>query len=94
MESLPFHHVLPPLSVSIDASHPPIPSPNRLVSPQQRYDDLVSRGVLRDDQDQRRIIARIQRLYEELVKHQPSEIPKSGNRGTGWVRCPGVPIAS
>jgi predicted ATPase len=65
-----------------------------LVSPQQRYDDLVSRGVLRDDQDQRRIIARIQRLYEELVKHQPSEIPKSGNRGTGWVRCPGVPIAS
>jgi hypothetical protein len=21
------------------------------------------------------------------VKYQPSEIPKSGNRGTGWVRA-------
>ncbi len=43
-------------------------------------------GTLRDDPDQRRIIARIQGLYKQLEDYHPHEIP-TGRVGGGWVSC-------
>lgn len=52
-------------------------------TPLSRYDDLVARGLLRDDAHQRQIIERLQAMHEQLVAYHPPAVPEKVTRRAG-----------
>lgn len=46
-------------------------------SPLERYNSLISRGLLQEDAHQREIINRLQRLHIDLETYMPVEIPET-----------------
>ncbi|KAJ9117609.1 hypothetical protein QFC22_004459 [Naganishia vaughanmartiniae] len=53
--------------------------------PLSRYESSVKNGVLRDDEYQRSIISKLQRLHDELKGYQPVEVPDSHAANGGWM---------
>jgi hypothetical protein len=54
--------------------------------PLSRYESSVKNGVLRDDEHQRSIISKLQKLHDELKGYRPVEVPDSHAANGGWVR--------
>ncbi|KIP12803.1 hypothetical protein PHLGIDRAFT_97490 [Phlebiopsis gigantea 11061_1 CR5-6] len=62
--------------------HHPSGSPGSALTPIQQYHKLVESGALRADDHQTRIIQKLQRLHDDLVKYEPPAVSHSSSSGS------------